>query len=225
MAHVVFVLLCLFPELAAPALLLGVAAFGFAGRREAPSFATDPWISTGGQFAEAVAALKAGALGAAPEQDHAPSYALTEQQRGEEQASTSLLDEALENTQAGAGQLQPQGGAQGEPGRSLLQPEEQQALLSILGRYAKVAETLAERYALRVEQIVGIFTWRDPLVSRGVFTMLALLALALFIIPLRSVVLCAGLWVMRHPVLRSPSEGAWLQAALSRLTGGAEGIE
>ena len=61
--------------------------------------------------------------------------------------------------------------------------------------------------------------------SRGFFTAMVLCALALFVIPLRSVVMCLGLWVMRHPVLRGPADGAWLPAVLSRLASGADNIE
>lgn len=121
------------------------------------------------------------------------------------------------------GQLAPRG--QGGRGRqqSLLSPEEQQLMFRALGGFAKALQDALGRHATRLEQVLGIFAWRDPLVSRSVFTLLTIVGLALFLIPLRSVIIVSGLWFMRHPAFRS--SGARMSAFLSRLASDADNIE
>lgn len=211
MVHIVYLFLCLFPELIAPLLVLSIAAAGFSGRREAPTFGIDPWLSMGGQFEEVAAKLRPRRA-----EDDAGAMAVIERDP-DDQFPTSLLDEALETApqapQAQAGAVVQQQESRG----SLLQPEEQAALFRVLGSYAKSVQEAAETTAVRTEQVLGIFAWRDPLVSRGIFTALTLFGLALFVIPLRSVFIVAGLWFMRHPAFRSSTEGSRLPAFLSRL--------
>lgn len=92
-----------------------------------------------------------------------------------------------------------------------------------LGGFAKALQDALGRHATRLEQVLGIFAWRDPLVSRSVFTLLTIVGLALFLIPLRSVIIVSGLWFMRHPAFRS--SGARMSAFLSRLASDADNIE
>jgi hypothetical protein len=94
-----------------------------------------------------------------------------------------------------------------------------------LGGFAKSLQVTVERHAVRLEQILGIFAWRDPLVSRGVFTLIAIIGLAMFLIPIRSVVIVSGLWIMRHPALRSSVDGTRMGAFLSRLATDTDNIE
>ena len=224
-AHVAYVFLCIFPELVAPLLLLGLAAYGFLGQREAPAFGMDPWLASGAQYDEMVARMRR-TTGAAA---HVPGSLLAA--AGEDEAATAdgapatdgervvgALKHALETNYDGKAVVV--GAAAPAPGapQSLLAPEEQAALFRLMGGYAKAAQDALEAAAIRTEQITGIFSWRDPLVSSTVFTLLALAGLALFVIPLRSVFIVAGLWTMRHPALRKPVDGQRLHALLGRLS-------
>lgn len=240
--HAVFVFMCLFPEFIGPTLLLSLAAVGFAGRREVPLFATDPWLSSGGQYAEAVAAIRGGpGPGQATAVDGEPApLALSEGPAGSSGRGDghALLDDALQSGQeeqlrrrtgGGGKQLaasshQQQHGRPGAP-HSLLSPEEQQLMFRALGGFAKSLQDSLEKHATRVEQVLGIFAWRDPLVSRSVFTLLTILGLALFLIPLRSVIIVSGLWFLRHPALRSSVDGTRMGAFLSRLASDQDNIE
>ncbi len=231
LVHIVFVFLVFNPQLLLPLLLTAVAAYGFSSSRVAPLIGPDPWLSTGGQFAEATSLLRndagddaapAGAEGEADSADAAAAahgddwaakpLALTERPRGAEKPIPPLdvlFDGVLEDASDAAS-----GGSGADRQLSAVQ---QKQLFRALALYTRAAQHMADHYATRLEQAAGVFSWREPLVSRTFFTLLLLAALALFFIPLRSVILAGGLYAMRHPVLRAPSGPSVLPFFLSRL--------
>lgn len=238
--HILFIFLVFNPQLVLPLVLLAIASAGFVSRRAPPLIGPDPWLSTGGQFAESMTRLRAAAdpTGAAAGDDAtagAPGGALTSGGDAAEEASApgdewaakplvlseraaedqnealdTLLDGVLEDASGAPG-----GGASVDRQLSAVQ---QKKLFRALAVYGRAAQHVADHYATRVEQVAGVFSWKEPLVSRGFFTLVLLLALALFFIPLRSVVLAAGLYVMRHPALRAPAGPSVLPFFLSRLS-------
>jgi len=217
--HLLFVFLVFNPQLLLPLLLTAVAAWGFSSSRAAPLIGADPWLSTGGQFAEAASLLRGGkaeaeeapAAGAEPALAIGDEWAtkpltLTERGRGAEAPGDALdtLD-LLEEVSEAQGERQ-------------LSAGQQKQLFRALALYSRAAQHVADHYATQLEQAAGVLSWREPLVSRGFFTLLLLAALALFFIPLRSVVLAAGLYAMRHPALRAQPAPSVLPFFLSRLS-------
>jgi hypothetical protein len=243
LAHILFLFIVFNPQLLLPLLLLSTATVGFVSSRAAPSIGADPWLSTGGQFAESMTLLRGAAAGdggsgeqqqqqerlvdgaqggdevggsadaAAGDEWASKPLALTERSGGGDAAEAldTLLDGVLEDA-AGGGP----GGA--PPADRQLSAARQQKLFRALAVYTRAAQHVADHYATRVEQVAGVFSWKEPLVSRSVFSLMLLAALALFLIPMRSVVIAAGLFLMRHPALRAPPGPSVLPFFLSRLS-------
>ena len=246
LVHVVFCFLVFNPELLLPLLLTAIAAWGFSSSRPAPLVGPDPWLSTGGQFAEATALLR----GPPPEGEDArkkagllspPASSLALAGDADEDAATAGIEwcgiglnlnqgQALvisekpgDGDAANSQQLDVlfdgvlEDASVGHGTNRQLSAEKQKQLFRALALYTRAAQDMADKYATRLEKVAGVFSWREPLVSRAVFTALLLSALALFFIPLRSVVLAAGLYAMRHPSLRSHNPtsltSAWMRLA------------
>ena len=225
--HVVFCFLVFNPELLLPMLLTAVAAWGFSASRPAPLVGPDPWLSTGGQFAEATALLR----GPRQEEDPASSSQqpglLTsgdDAAAGQEWSSQPLV---LSERGGGDGAAEPldvlldgvlEDASTTNGTDRQLSANRQKQVFRALALYTRAAQHVADTYATRLEKVAGVFSWREPLVSRAVFSFLLLAALALFFIPMRSVVLAAGLYAMRHPSLRAGHKGpSSAQAAWTRL--------
>ena len=222
--HVLFIFLVFNPQLILPLVLAAVAAFGFVNNRAAPLIGPDPWLSTGGQFNESMALLRnngaeAEAAASAPLE---AAGAEAEEATGEDWAAKpltlserdpasepldSLLSDVLEDSPNGA----PAGDKQ-------LSAARQKQLFRALAVYTRTAQQVADHYATRIEQVAGVFSWKEPLVSRSFFSLLLLASLALFFIPLQPVVVGAGLYVLRHPVLRGAPAPSVLPFFLARLS-------
>jgi hypothetical protein len=233
--HIVFIFLVFNPQLLLPLLLVSVATVGFVNNRAAPLIGPDPWLSTGGQFAESMTLLRNAsapqdaAADAAPQDALADGAAPADAAAGDEWASkplaltehtgddgaTEALDTLLDGVLEEAGSSGP--GSAPAASRQL-SAERQKKLFRALAVYGRAAQQVADHYATRIEQVAGVFNWREPLVSRSVFTLMLLAALALFFIPLRSVVVAAGMFFMRHPALRAPAGPSVLPFFLSRLS-------
>jgi hypothetical protein len=225
--HILFIFLVFNPQLLLPLLLVSIATVGFVNSRATPCIGADPWLSTGGQFAEALTLLRGRAGGSPPPLDAladgagdsadagggewaSKPLALTERGGGESEALDTLLDGVLEDAGGGPGSA-PAGDRQ-------LSAARQQKLFRALAVYTRAAQQVADHYATRIEQVAGVFSWKEPLVSRSVFSLMLLAALALFFIPLRSVVIAGGLFALRHPALRSAPGPSVLPFFLSRLS-------
>jgi hypothetical protein len=221
--HVFFIFLVFNPQLILPLVLATVAAFGFVNKRAAPLIGADPWLSTGGQFNESMALLRSNGA-----DDDAPAPARVEAGEAEGDATgedwaakpltlserdsaseplDSLLSDVLEEAPEGA----PAGDQQ-------LSAARQKKLFRALAVYTRTAQQVADHYATRIEQVAGVFSWKEPLVSRSFFSLLLLISLALFFIPLQSVVLGAGMYVLRHPALRGAPAPPVLPFFLARLS-------